>query len=406
MSESLPVGSSVLKVYANDADVGKNAKITYSINRRQSDRDSLFDIDPQNGLLSVNKILSYDRQSVHEIVVVAKDGGEVPQETSAFITVRLTASNSLRSPSATVHKTSTSLPKLKVKYLEGNQVSEFVSVGQPFATLVGINGLNIDPEDKFDIVQGGDIFAIIQDGSQVQMATRKKLDYESQSSYQVTIEVTKANSGEVSEETINIDVTDGNEHEPKFEKEEYKVSLSESLLIGSSILSVKATDKDNGHSGQISYSLRYSDTSSSSFSDWFSIDEDTGIITTQSKLDCELESNPHVIIVASDHGQPVKTSTATFSASISDVNDHHPIFSQTFYDLELSEDTVKGKCFLTLQASDEDCGENAIVTYNLKEHTDFFDVDEDSGDVCVIKELDYEKQKTHSLGKFHISIRA
>ena len=101
--------------------------------------------------------------------------------------------------------------------------------------------------------------------------------------------------------------------------------------------------------------------------------------------------------MASDHGQPVKTSTATFSASISDVNDHHPIFSQTFYDLELSEDTVKGKCFLTLQASDEDCGENAIVTYNLKEHTDFFDVDEDSGDVCVIKELDYEKQKTHSL---------
>ena len=137
VSESLPIGSSVLKVYANDADVGKNAKITYSINRRQSDKDGLFDIDPQKGLLSVNKILSYDRQSVHEIVVVAKDGGEVPQETSAFITVRLTASNSFRAPSA-VPKTSTSLPKLSLIYLDGNQVSEFVSVGQPFANFIGI----------------------------------------------------------------------------------------------------------------------------------------------------------------------------------------------------------------------------------------------------------------------------
>ena len=61
---------------------------------------------------------------------------------------------------------------------------------------------------------------------------------------------------------------------------------------------------------------------SSTFSDWFSIDESTGLITTQSKLDCELENNPRVIIVASDHGSPIKTATATFSASISDVNDH------------------------------------------------------------------------------------
>ena len=405
----MPIGSSVLKVYANDADVGKNAKITYSINRRQSDKDSLFDIDPQNGLLSVNKILNFDRQSVHEIVVVAKDGGEVPQETSAFITVRLTASadNPFSSgahpgSSAVLPKTSTSLSKkLKVNYLDGNQVSEFVKVGEPFANLVGINGLTIDPEDKLTIVtnagQGDDTFVIVRDGYQVQLATRRKLDYEFESSYQVTIEVTKASGSEVIEETVTIDVTDGNEHEPQFEKTEYQVSLSESLLVGSSILSVKATDKDNGHSGQISYSLRYSDTSSSSFSDWFNIDEDTGVITTQSKLDCELESNPQVIIVASDHGQPVKTSTATFSASISDVNDHSPIFSSSFYDMELSEDTPKGKCFLTLQASDEDCGENAIVTYNLKEHTDFFDVNEDSGNVCVIKKLDYEKQKTHSL---------
>ena len=60
---------------------------------------------------------------------------------------------------------------------------------------------------------------------------------------------------------MNVDITDGNEHEPKFDKLNYAVSLSESLSVGSSVISVKATDKDNGKSGLISYSFRYSDSS-------------------------------------------------------------------------------------------------------------------------------------------------
>lgn len=101
--------------------------------------------------------------------------------------------------------------------------------------------------------------------------------------------------------------------------------------------------------------------------------------------------------MASDHGDPVKTATATFSASISDVNDHKPIFSQTFYDMELSEDSPKGKCFLTLEATDRDCGENALVSYALKDHSDYFKVNEKNGDLCIVKQLDYEKQSSHSL---------
>ena len=36
------------------------------------------------------------------------------------------------------------------------------------------------------------------------------------------------------------------------------------------------------------------------YSDWFEIDKTTGLITTQSYLDCELESSPKVIVVATD----------------------------------------------------------------------------------------------------------
>ena len=67
MSENLPIGSNILQVSANDADEGSNAKITYSINRKQSDKNELFKIDANNGLLTVNKILNFERQTVHEI---------------------------------------------------------------------------------------------------------------------------------------------------------------------------------------------------------------------------------------------------------------------------------------------------------------------------------------------------
>lgn len=260
MSERLPVGSSVLQVSAADADEGNNAQITYSINRRQSDKDALFTIDATSGLLTVNKDLSFERQGVHEIVVVARDGGEVSQETSAFITVRLTASNDLRAPTS-VLKTSTAVQsKLKLKYLNGNQVSEFVEIGKPFARLVGIDGFRLGQNDQVELVQGGGVFKIIQDSSGTYLAANKRLDYEAQSTYNVVLKVTDAR-GVTFETPVNIDITDGNEHVPKFTQNSYSTSLSESINIGSSVISVQASDQDNGKSGEITYSFKYSDSS-------------------------------------------------------------------------------------------------------------------------------------------------
>ena len=56
--EDLPPGSSVLRVSADDADSGRNARVTYSINRRQSDRDGVFRIDASTGLLVLENHLS------------------------------------------------------------------------------------------------------------------------------------------------------------------------------------------------------------------------------------------------------------------------------------------------------------------------------------------------------------
>ena len=60
--------------------LGPNGAVTYSINRRQSDSQELFRIDSLSGLLAVNKRLDFESRDSHELVVVARDNGQVPQE--------------------------------------------------------------------------------------------------------------------------------------------------------------------------------------------------------------------------------------------------------------------------------------------------------------------------------------
>ena len=69
-------------------------------------------------------------------------------------------------------------------------------------------------------------------------------------------------------------------------------------------------------------------------------------LTKNVKTKCSLYQ---VIVVASDNGSPnFKTSTSTLSVTIKDVNDNVPLFEQSFYEANLSEDEVDGKCFLTV----------------------------------------------------------
>ena len=50
-----------------------------------------------------------------------------------------------------------------------------------------------------------------------------------------------------------------NEYGPEFESRSYSVKLSESAEPGSSVLKVKALDKDEGENGRIVYSLKFND---------------------------------------------------------------------------------------------------------------------------------------------------
>ena len=70
------------RVFAEDADEGANANISYSV-----PDESPFSIDPLNGKISTKTSLDFESNQVHYVLVTAKDAGQVPRSVSATATV-------------------------------------------------------------------------------------------------------------------------------------------------------------------------------------------------------------------------------------------------------------------------------------------------------------------------------
>lgn len=112
------------------------------------------------------------------------------------------------------------------------------------------------------------------------MYVNEELDFDKTAKYDLTVRATDSLSGAHSDVSVTIYVEDVNNHAPLFEQIMYNVSVSEVLPPGSSILTVRAHDKDSN--SVISYSVEDSDR--------FMIDSKTGVISLRRSLDYERHS--------------------------------------------------------------------------------------------------------------------
>ena len=102
-----------------------------------------------------------------------------------------------------------------------------------------------------------------------------ELDRESQSSYELTIIARDHGYPSLTSTcTLTVYVEDMNDNQPVFEQEEYEITIDENIEFDSSILSVRAVDRDSGRNGKIVYSLE----NEGQFQ--FRIDNKTGVIFT------------------------------------------------------------------------------------------------------------------------------
>ncbi|XP_016131934.1 protocadherin beta-16-like [Sinocyclocheilus grahami] len=153
-----------------------------------------------------------------------------------------------------------------------------------------------------------------------ELVLNKELDREQQQ--EVTLILTAVDGGTPPRSgtvAIHVSVLDANDNAPVFSQTVYKVSLPENSPLDTVVVTVSATDADEGQNGEVTYEFGHISESDMMV---FSLDPSNGRITLIGSLDYEDESSFELPIQATDGLGMV--SHATVVIEISDINDNSP----------------------------------------------------------------------------------
>ncbi|XP_054089368.1 protocadherin-like wing polarity protein stan isoform X2 [Zeugodacus cucurbitae] len=207
--------------------------------------------------------------------------------------------------------------------------------------------------------------------------------------------------------TLQVNVLDCNDHSPTFEAEQFEASIREGATVGSTVITLRATDQDIGKNAEIEYGIESVTDGTGTLQDQelpiFRIDARSGVISTRSTLDRETSDSYNLIVTASDMASAQserKTATATVIVKILDDNDNYPQFSERTYTVQVPEDQWGDDNVVAhIRATDADQGNNAAIRYAIigGNTQSQFSIDSMSGDVSLVKPLDYESVRSYRL---------
>ncbi|NWT10773.1 PCDGA protein, partial [Vireo altiloquus] len=197
---------------------------------------------------------------------------------------------------------------------------------------------------------------------------------------------------------IRVTVVDANDNAPVFSQVEYTVRVPEDVPVGSVLVTVMATDADEGLNGRVKYGFqKISDRTS----DLFYLDSETGEITVKDDLDFEDVSSHELEVQARDGGE--LSDTAKVVITVTDVNDNVPKISLRSALNEISEDGPPGTVVALLHVQDRDSGANGEVRCSLNGNVPFRleKSYEDYYRVVTARELDREQ-----VSEYNVTVRA
>ena len=221
-----------------------------------------------------------------------------------------------------------------------------------------------------------------------EVSIKKQLDREAGTT-QFTIDVTatkKSNPVKFGTATVVITVIDVNDNKPVFMKSVYRKSIKEEQPTGRFILTVQATDADEGVNKFVKYYI-----TKESIPCPFKIDMNSGVVTNKQVLDREDKSFYSIHVKAEDQGidpGPL-SSVVTVNITVDDINDNKPIFAENQYFVSLPENTAINTIILNVTATDVDAGTNGIVEYQPLGLSEFT-INPVNGEITLRQTLDYD----------------
>ncbi len=279
-------------------------------------------------------------------------------------------------------------------FTEGATTTRSIAENTESGTNIGaaIAATDVDDDTLTYVLSGTDTssFSIVSTSGQLQ--TKDALDYETKTTYSVTVDVSDGNGGSDSI-SVTINVTDVDENRaPVFtDGDSTTRSVAENTSSGENIgAAIGATDADDD---TLTYGLSGTDASS------FSIDSTTGQLRTSGALDFETKSSYSVIVTVSDGNKGNDAISVTINVTDVDENpdNNAPVFTAgESTTLSVPENTGSGADIgSAVSATDSD---NDTLTYSLSStDASSFSIDSTTGQLRTDTSLDYETKSSYSV---------
>ncbi|XP_039519002.1 protocadherin beta-16-like isoform X2 [Pimephales promelas] len=381
VTENAPKDTIVSTVSATDADEGINSKIEYSITNMQDNVRQLFDINKDNGQVTVVGIIDFEKARNYEIRVQASDHGGLTD--SCKIIVDVIDINDNTPVINIISKTN-----VIAENAMPDTVVIMINVQDPDSGENGKVQCSVNENIPFSLKSTNtNFFSLVTDSD---------LDRERESEYNIS--VTCADEGVPSlssSVTLSLQISDVNDNAPVFEKSSYEASVQENNTPGLSIFTVRARDADFNQNARVSYILEDSSVNGVPVSSLVSVSADSGVIHAVRSFDYEQIKDFQFRVKAQDGGSPPLSSNASVKIIIQDQNDNAP---QVLYPVQSGVSVVAeivprsadvGYLVTKVVAVDVDSGQNAWLSYKLQKATDraLFEVGAQNGEIRTVRQV-------------------
>ncbi|KAI4888420.1 hypothetical protein NFI96_021809 [Prochilodus magdalenae] len=295
-----------------------------------------FSID-QTGMVTTKAKLDYETQKNYTVQLSITDG--TSRDTASVLVGVLDINDN--SPEFDPIPSSIEVPE---DAETGHNVTSVLAKDKD----TGLNG-----ELRYSLEGSAGMFSINPETGVVTVAA--VLDRETQNKYNIRVVAQDQGRPVLSSEaSMVVTITDANDNAPIFSKPQYEASILENATIGTDVISISATDKDEGPNAAVTYHISKQDPSSSPAA--FAINATSGSISLAAKLDYGTVRKYTLEVEARDGGSPSLTGSAVVIVLVEDVKDKAPEFSTDQYNVIVYENIASGTAVVSLEVTDEDEG--------------------------------------------------
>uniref|UniRef100_A0A3Q3WE56 Cadherin domain-containing protein n=1 Tax=Mola mola TaxID=94237 RepID=A0A3Q3WE56_MOLML len=165
--------------------------------------------------------------------------------------------------------------------------------------------------------------------------------------------------------SIVINVLDINDNAPQFSQQVFAVNVSENSPAGTVVMTLNATDLDEGSNAELVYS--YTLYTSEKTQELFSLEPKSGEIKVKGVIDYEESQSFEMYVQAQDRGANPLSGHCKVMVFVTDLNDNYPEVTIKSVKSALTEDVPVGTLIAVVTVRDRDSGANGEVELALNQ---------------------------------------